>query len=393
MVAHFCSTAKSHRPDRFAVIGELVMFFAMRRSFLFLLFLAGATSVCAGTSNYLSFLDAFPSQIGGVPEGYAVAGEMNAGQRAAQTGAGRVVGQTTALKGSPALGNSYWPAIGSLFQGGARPDPAAVLGNVFTYGFTGSPYSPSAPNYGDFPAPSEATPTAAGGFAFWAQDFESHGLSDPGEAAQAYAAAMGVLWAARTWYDGHGGSSMKIIPVFDSWLLKSLDYDMDAALANLSGLGLQAIPKQADGSDYNFMSLLHHNGLIDGFIGEQYNLKTVGSFTADTAPFYDDPQGDVPYVILSARFNPEQVSADNPESSPPWTSHYDDGGGELPFQAGVYWFDQEIDAAGNAYIQSNLLPEFQIADELGFVVPEPSTYALLVLGAAGAGAPRARDRR
>jgi hypothetical protein len=375
-----------------AGFGRFALLAAVKRRFLSLLFLFAATNVSPGASNYLYFLDAFPSQIGGVPEGYAVAGEMNATQRAAQTGAGRVVGQTTALNGSPAQGNSYWPAVGSLFQGGARPDPGAVLSSAFTYGFTGSPYSPSAPNYGDFPAPAEATPTAAGGFAFWAQDFESHGLSDPGEAARAYAAVIGVLWAARTWYDDHGGSAMKIVPVFDSWLLKSLDYDMDAALANVSGLGLRAIPKQADGRDYNFMSLLHHNGLIDGFIGEQYNLKTVGTFTADTAPFYDDPLGDVPYVILSARFNPEQVSADNPESSPPWTSHYDDGGGELPFQAGVYWFDQEIDAAGNAYIQSNLVPEFQIADELEFAVPEPSTYALLALAAAGAGAHLLRRR-
>jgi len=187
-----------------------------------------------------------------------------------------------------------------------------------------------------------------------------------------------VLWAGRQLL----GTDFKIIPVPASDLFKTLGGYNSSHIVNgvgstpyLASLGLSAPPPPSSGGEWNFMSLLYKNSLIDGFLGQQYAVNNPdalpGSVSSDTMPFYED----MPYAILSAHDNPSQLSGTAPD--PKWQSHYD---GDMPFQAGVYWNQENIDSTFSP--STYLAPTDRSLTSLG-LVPEPSAVSLLAIGLGG----------
>jgi hypothetical protein len=286
----------------------------------------------------------------------------------------RVVGQSVALQGQDTAGKTLWPFIAHLFRS-ADPVPAsgrlalakAILNAVMVYP------SPNPGQLGpEFPRPAEALPTADGGYVIWAQDFEF----GPGHAPtnEVYAGITAVLWAGRQVLGEASPETtpMQIIPVVSSSIFKTLGHPTDGYYNSqtilkgtadnpyLASLGLDPLP-QTNNSDpsaanpygeWNFLSMLFHNKLIDGFLGQQYAWNNPGavpgSVTADTVAFF--PGQELPYAILSAHDQPG-LPPDYPwpnltkfpqprNPSPPWPSHHQ---GNLPFAAGVYWHQDVID--------------------------------------------------
>ena len=286
----------------------------------------------------------------------------------------RVVGESVALNGQDTAGKSLWPSISHLFAS-AEPVVAGdrlalardILNAVMLYD------SPTPGQLGsEFPQPAEATPTADGGYVIWAQDFEF----GPGHAPtnEVYAGITAVLWAGRQVLDEvpTSAATMKIVPVVSSSIFKTLGhptggyYNSQTILKGtgdtpyLASLGLCPLPQTNTSKpsaanpygEWNFLSMLFHNGLIDGFLGQQYawnNPAAVpGSVTADTVAFF--PGQDLPYAIQSAHDQPGPPP-DYPwpnltkfpqdrNPPPPWPSHHQ---GDLPFAAGVYWHQQVIE--------------------------------------------------
>jgi hypothetical protein len=329
------------------------------------LMLAGALLVqatAAHAADFAYFLgDISEGNVANVPAGYAVLGEASLAQRSAYTAAGRIVGQSAALQNqSSATGFSLWPSISSLFAGSDAPSAADILNAALLYGYPG----------GDFPTAYEGTPTPAGGYVVWAQDFEYNPDAPGVSAAQVYAGVTAVLWAGRQVL----GDGFKIIPVPASSLFKGLNYDSAAMLSLISSLGLQAPPGHpGGGGEWNFLSLLYANHLIDGFLGQQYSINNAdalpGSVSSDTLPFSD---AQTPYAIQSALYSPTQLTSTT-TGGPPWESHYS---GDMPFHAGAYWAGNAVDAAGNAIVTDKLTPTEQ---PLATAVPEPAGLWLSAL--------------
>ena len=351
----------------------------MNRSFpsivavLFAALTLGNQAFAQAASNFAYFLDNMnDSTVNSTPAGYAVIGEAVATNRANWTASGRIVGVSAALNQTST--NSLWSTISPLFSSSTPVSPNQknllaqnIISNALQY-----------PD--EFPNPAEGNLTANNGYVIWAQDFERDTLASTDEL---YAGVTAVLWAGRQLL----GTNVKIIPVPASYLFKTLGgYSSshivhgDGTTPYLASLGLSAPPTtnpQADsGGEWNFLSMLYENHLIDGFLGQQYAINNSdalpGSVSSDTMHFYED----MPYAILSAHDNPPQLTSTSP-NGPPWASHYY---GDMPFQAGVYWNTNVIDSSFNP--SSYLTPTESALT--GLVVPEPSTYALLLMTAAGA---------
>ena len=351
---------------------------SMQRSFLLIiavLFAAltlGNQAFAQAASNFAYFLDNInDSTVNSTPAGYAVIGEAGATDRANWTASGRIVGVSAALNQTST--NSLWSTISSLFSSSTPVSPNQknllaqnIISNALQY-----------PD--EFPNPAEGNLTQSNGYVIWAQDFERDPLASTDEL---YAGVTAVLWAGRQLL----GTNVKIIPVPASYLFKTLGgYNSgnivhgDGATPYLASLGLSAPPTNPQtnsGGEWNFLSMLYENHLIDGFLGQQYAINNSGalpgSVSGDTMHFYED----MPYAILSAHDNPPQLTSTSP-GGPPWASHYY---GDMPFQAGVYWNTNVIDSSFNP--SSYLTPTESALTELA--VPEPSTYALLLMTAAGA---------
>ena len=276
------------------------------------------------------------SQTANVPAGYGVIGEFSPGDRATLTSGGRIVGQSVALQNNDGTdGYSLWSFIDDLFTSSTPvPDsdkPALaqqILSRVMLYP-------------GEFPTPAEGMPTGAGGYVFWAQDYEFTPNKTPTDGA--YAGVLAVMWAGRQIL----GDAVKIYPVPSSSIFKTLGSDTQGAynsshiingdgttpyLSSLGLSGLPANPSAASGGEWNFLSLAYANNLIDGFIGQQYSSAFTGSVTPDTTAFYS---ADLPYALMSAYADPSQVATGGP-----WNSAYY---GNIPFHAGVYWDGAAVD--------------------------------------------------
>ena len=124
---------------------------------------------------------------------------------------------------------------------------------------------------------------------FWAQDIEFYpGTEDNPTskeiAQEVYAGIIALLWAGRQVY----GKSLQITPVVGSAVLQNLNpdpksdnelggfVDIEALLTSgdyLKQLQLNTLPKIKKDISVNLMSTLHSNGLIDGFINQDYNVK------------------------------------------------------------------------------------------------------------------------
>lgn len=289
-----------------------------------------------GLDNSLVYFLGETSQTSNTPVGYGLIGEFSASERATLTGEGRIVGESVALKNNSPDDDGYslWPLIEHLFTS-STPVPESeklalaqdILSSVQLY--------PGLGPKDEFPSPAEGTPTAKGGYVFWAQDFEFA----PGRTSTdgAYAGVLAVMWAGKQIL----GDSMKIFPVPASSLFKTLGSDTDGAYNSdhiikgdgttpyLTSLGLKGLPTNpAAGSngEWNFLSLAYANDLIDGFFGQQYNSHFTGEVTPDTLAFYS---ADLPYALMSSYADPPQVATGGP-----WNSDYY---GDIPFHAGVHW--------------------------------------------------------
>lgn len=281
-------------------------------------------------TSFAYFLDD-TAQSSRTPAPYGVAGEFSPVTRQTLAASGVVVGQSVALQNQqPTTGFNIWPAIAGLFTSATPVSPGdtqALARNIINAALL---YP------GEFPTASEATTTAKGGFVFWAQDFEF----TPGKAPtdEVYAGVTAVLWAGRQLL----GQQMKILPVMASSLFKTLGDTIQGPYSSvdiakgkgatpyLASLGLTLLPVNPSATDgeWNFLSFLQVNGLIDGFFGQQYNTKTPGIVTSDTKPFHD---ADLPYALVSAHDNPNQVTSGQ------WTTVYN---GDILFHAMVYWSSQ-----------------------------------------------------
>lgn len=287
-----------------------------------------------GLDNSLVYFLDLTDQAGNVPVAYGMIGEFSAAERATHTGTGRIVGESVALLNNDGTdGYSLWPLISDLFASSTPisdaekiPLATAILGKVLA--------NPGLGPGAEFPSPSEGTPTPAGGYVFWAQDFEF--APDKTSTDGAYAGVLAVMWAGKQIL----GDSMKILPVPSSSIFKTLGgtgangaYNSDHIingdgttpyLVSLGLIGLPPNPATGSGGEWNFLSLAYANGLIDGFIGQQYNPVFTGTVTPDTLAFYT---ADLPYALMSSYDG--QV-----DTGGPWSSDYY---GTIPFHAGVYW--------------------------------------------------------
>ncbi|NBW88079.1 MAG: hypothetical protein EBR23_14935, partial [Planctomycetia bacterium] len=292
----------------------------------------------AQDSAFGYFLDD-TSQVAHVPAGYGVIGEFSKTQRTAAVASGRIVGESVAMfnqQGDNTVGYSLWPLIEDLFQSQtpvAPGDRAALARQILTRVLV----NPGLSNTSEFPSPDEGTPASPGaGYVIWAQDFEF----TPGvvSTTDVYAGVTAVLWAGRTYL----GDTFKIMPVPSSSLFKTLGdtaqgkglYVADeiingtASTPYLASLGLEGLPENPQSGtngQWNFLSLLYANGLIDGFFGQNYSTSQVGIVTADTLPFSD---ASLPYAIQSAHDNPMQVATGGP-----WSTVFN---GAVPFHSTVY---------------------------------------------------------
>ena len=170
--------------------------------------------------------------------------------------------------------------------------------------------------------PSEGQLAKKKGFAFWCQDLEVKAeLPANGPDIQAqFAGIIAAMWA------GHQvlkGSNVKKIPIVSRSIMTNLHVspatkhfdktelvDLNDVIPMLKRLGISNI-KGTPPPDYsrvkkgrtswNLMSVLKQNGLIDGFIYEEYgqanpSLKTPLRITSDHAPF--DLKQDLPYALM-----------------------------------------------------------------------------------------------
>jgi len=322
----------------------------------------GNQAFAQATPNFAYFLDYLTdSNVSSTPAGYAVIGEASKNRRESWTEDGRIVGMSVAFN-YVALNTTLWSTISSNFSSNTPVvNKQQLAQNIIN----------SALQYpGEFPLSVERTPTANDGYVIWAQDFEK----DTSSTDELYAGVTAVLWAGRQLL----GTDFKIIPVPASYLFKTLGGYNSSNIVNgvgstpyLASLGLSAPPPPSSGVEWNFMSLLHANDLIDGFLGQQYaenNQDALpGSVSSDTLHFYED----IPYAILSAHDNPAQLT-DTTIGGPPWQSHYD---GDMPFQAGVYWHTDVVSSFDPSAV---LTPTEKSLTSLA--IPEPSALLLLPIG-------------
>ena len=334
-----------------------------------------------------------------------VIGEAGAAQRAKWTSGwtlggetvdARIVGESLGLNdGAP--GRNLWPVISTLFSsttpvtGAAAYDLAVSILSAVMSEADPAPGQPGS----EFPAAAESLPTGDGGYVIWAQDFEFQ----PGVAAtnDVYAGVTAVLWAGRQVLSHDlpsGQSPMKIVPVPSSSLFKTLGdpthgyLDTQLILKGGSGtpylaaLGLEPLPQTNTVTqtnphgEWNFLSTLYANDLIDGFLGQQYSVNNPaavpGSVSEDTLAFY--PGHAVPFAIQSAHDLPTQLQGPHDLiGSPPWPSRH---AGDLPFGAGVYWAQAAIDPL------SAEIPAVAF-DPADFLTPTPQPLAEIPASAAG----------
>ena len=260
-----------------------------------------------------------------VPKNVVLIGQISNQQRKKWRNKGRILGMSCGLKGQSAgTGFDLWPYIKDAIPETIKNEKKVankILDSTLIY-----------PE--EFQTRQESIPSKKKGHTIWMQDFEFN----PGKAKtnDVYAGITALLWAGKTLL----GDKASIIPVPASSIFKNLgDPDLNKIFKHsnyLKALDLKNLrptnPEKASNGQWNFLSVLKHNNLIDGFLGQQYseNNKDAlpGSISKDTRDF--DPSTPLPYAILS---NVEQLRKTS-IGKPPWASYFD---GEMPFQAGVYF--------------------------------------------------------
>ena len=245
--------------------------------------------------------------------------------------AGRTFGFSASLNAnSTDLWSMVSAAVNSDEQ--SRQKAASVLQAAFTYG------------------PSVLAGRGSGGNWFYSQNFQiNSGDGTLTDANPIYAGVAAILWSFRQLYP-----DIAIVPVFDSYYLKSLgQFDIKSVNSLLGPLALTAIPTDpAPGVNWNFISTLYYNHLLDGFIGDNYTPGDEGFIPVDALPFYDQSPA-IPYALQSSY----SVLA-NEVGKPIKTSYQ----GDLPV-TGSIWFGDGPAAPFDP--SSDLLPEETPLGQLG----------------------------
>ena len=195
---------------------------------------------------------------------------------------------------------------------------------------------------------------------FYAQNFQ---VKYEAKAAENYALVTTALWAANQLYP-----NTKIIPVFDSYYVKGLNLT-PSIVADVNKLtkplGIPALSKISAeppanlGTQWNMISTLFNNGLIDGWIGDIYGYppndptNLSGKLPTPYSPFYS--KNPAPYAL--------QSRADYIKTKPTINSDYYDPKGIMPFNA-------SIDFNGDLTVPVGYSPSSQLTP---VVWPYPTT--------------------
>ena len=363
-----------------------------------------AVALATDPKPFVYFVDTMNhANISATPQGYAVIGEIgpgsNVGQRGYYTASGRVVGVsagfysqynlwTNTVAPAPASGIPGYPSLQTIFSGTVDVGSPSARTSLAQQILNSTLQYPT-----ELPSAAEAEPTAAGGYVLWGQDLE---MSSDGDSPEQMAAAItAIFWAGRQ----VSGSGTLFVPVPSSSIQKTAaaSWQLSNVLTSGTMLGqlnlVPTIQQPSDQANLGAMDLLSmlrlvrnsdtNAPLLDGFLAQQYQANTIGTFPTDEITFYDKT---MPYAIMSAHDNPQQLPPTPPAS--PYRSYYS---GAMPFLAGVYWNQATVDGS-NAFDPTLYLSPEQRS--LSVVVPEPGAAALLVIRLAGlAVLPGIRRRR
>tara|TARA_B100000073_G_scaffold106756_1_gene85729 strand:+ start:2190 stop:3482 length:1293 start_codon:yes stop_codon:yes gene_type:complete len=245
---------------------------------------------------------------------------------------GRVFGFDAAFKDGATSARANWNRLSnnaSTIKSSTNNQDKAnnILNTVFLYGVG------VLSNRGTAPIPGEGW-----GDWFYAQNFQ---VEDGNvDANQVYAQVTAITWAFKQLYP-----EIPSIPTFDSYFVKSNEgtFSIEEINKNLAELGLKinAIPaKSSDKSEqWNFISTLYENKLIDGFIGDSFTVGQQGSIPPGSLPFY---QSNIPYALESKYPNITQGDK--------FVSHYYGWKDKTPLQASIYF-------ASGVNIPNNFSPD------------------------------------
>ena len=175
---------------------------------------------------------------------------------------------------------------------------------------------------------------------FYAQNFQVEGGTM--NANEIYAQVAAITWAFKKLYP-----NISSIPTFDSYFVKSNEdpFSIETINEKLATLGLQINPitESPPGKNWNFISTLYANGLIDGFIAD--NFTDPGKIV-DSLPF---SQNNIPYAMDSKY--PNFTKEDN------MVSNYYGFGNPMPLQASIY-FDSNVDVPNTGKTPNGYFPDF-----------------------------------
>lgn len=192
----------------------------------------------------------------------------------------------------------------------------------------------------------ELTPgeiAAHGDQLFWAQDLEFLPEVDQVTANEVYSGIIALLWAGRKVY----GDDLKIIPVVGSAVLQNLRpvkgakmggfVDIESLIESsqyLKNLKLKSLSKYGDQGDQsvNLMSTLQVNGLIDGFIDQDYNVNYLGHLQP-MAEF--DPSLNTAYAL---QINYQNLISSKKPIATPFEMDYS---GDLPVNSAAYFLTRQ----------------------------------------------------
>ena len=270
--------------------------------------------------------------------------------------AGYIVGVTTEVIAAHGYFLDGWNSIASQVTSWDGANPDALANDILKAFF----------NYPDnFIDPvnraSDNSPNL-----YWAQDIECDAGLGRADANKSFAGIVAALWAGHHVFQG----KIDIFPVVSSSIMKNLKDPGGGQLADLVEVQ-KLVPKLISPvqKSWNLMSILKENGIIDGFIYEQYGQGVAHGTTSPSstvplamtpqhAPF--DPSVPLPYALMGKYWGEKtnkswpNLPHYNPSGSNRIEFYYNDPNGLLPFKAGAYFADYPSGSGKDSAAASNI---------------------------------------